>query len=152
MSLTWEEIILCPLQPEFTPRQAHQSDAGFDVKAAQQITIEPHSIWMVKVWVKIAMPEWYVCLIFPRSSLPLKKWLMLSNSVWVLDSWYRDTACLQFYNLNDTPVTIEYWERIWQLLFVKYSTNVKVDNNHYDDFEDEYPSDRWANWFWSTGN
>lgn len=152
MSWNWKKIILCPLTPDFTPKQAHPSDAWFDVKAAQQITIEPHSIWIVRVGVKIAMPEWCVCLIFPRSSLPLKKWLMLSNSVWVLDSWYRDTACLQFYNLNDTPVTIEYWERIWQLVFVNYNTDVYIDSHHYDKFEDEYPSDRWANGFGSTWN
>jgi len=121
-----------------------------------RIEIQPHTIENIPVGVKVAMPMGLVCLVFPRSSLPLKKGLMLSNSVWVVDAWYRGEIHMQLYNLNDEPVLIDRGEKIWQLIFMDYidnsGNNISEDSKHYDDFEDEYPSDRWANWFWSTGN
>ena len=147
-----EEIIVSAIQPEFKPKRAHEWDAGFDVFSRVRIEIQPHTIENIPVGVKVAMPMGLVCLVFPRSSLPLKKGLMLSNSVWVVDSNYRWEIHMQLYNLNDKPVIIDRGEKIWQLIFMGYSSYIDDVSNHYDDFEDEYPSDRWANWFWSTGN
>ena len=151
-----EEIIVSAIQPEFLPKKAHEWDAGFDVFSRVRIEIQPHTIENIPVGVKVAMPKGKVSLVFPRSSLPLKKGLMLSNSVWVVDAWYRGEIHMQLYNLNDEPVLIDRGEKIWQLIFMDYidnsGNNISEDSKHYDDFEDEYPSDRWANWFWSTGN
>ena len=147
-----EDIIVSAIQPEFLPKKAHEWDAWFDVFSRVRIEIKPHTIENIPVWVKVAMPKGKVCLVFPRSSLPLKKGLMLSNSVWVVDSNYRWEIHMQLYNLNYEPVLIDRWEKIWQLIFMDYSTDVEVSTEHYDDFEDEYPSDRWANWFGSTWN
>lgn len=147
-----DKIIVSALQPEFKPKRAHEWDAGFDVFSRVRIEIKPHTIENIPVGVKVAMPKGKVCLVFPRSSLPLKKGLMLSNSVWVVDAWYRWEIHMQLYNLNNEPVLIDRGEKIWQLIFMDYSTDVEVSTEHYDDFEDEYPSDRWANWFGSTWN
>lgn len=155
-SRNWKTIILAPLQPDFMPKQAHETDAGFDVFSRVRIEIAPHSIENVPVGVKVAMPKRKVCLVFPRSSLPLKKGLMLSNSVWVVDAGYRWEIHMQLYNLNDEPVVIDRLEKIWQLIFVDYTdnkwNNFFQENKHYDDFEDAYPSDRWTGWFGSTWN
>lgn len=156
MSWNWTTIIVSAIQPDFVPKQAHDTDAGFDVFSRVRIEIQPHTIENIPVWVKVAMPKGKVCLVFPRSSLPLKKGLMLSNSVWVVDAWYRWEIHMQLYNLNNEPVLIDRGEKIWQLIFMDYvdnsGNNISEDSKHYDDFEDEYPSDRWANWFGSTGN
>lgn len=146
------DIIVSAIQPDFLPKQAHDTDAWYDVFSRAQVEIQPHTIENIPVWVKVAMPKWMVCLVFPRSSLPLKKGLMLSNSVWVIDAWYRGEIHMQLYNLNDEPVTINRWEKIWQLIFTIYMSWIVDDSKHYDDFEDEYPSDRWTWWFGSTGN
>lgn len=145
-------ITVSAIQPDFLPKQAHPTDAGYDVFSRVMTVIAPHSIENIPIWVKVAMPEGMVCLVFPRSSLPLKKRLMLSNSVWVVDAWYRWEIHMQLYNLNDEPVLIDRGEKIWQLIFTNYWTWLVDDSKHYDDFEDEYPSDRWANGFGSTGN
>lgn len=145
-------ITVSAIQPDFLPKQAHPTDAGYDVFSRVMTVIAPHSIENIPIWVKVAMPEGMVCLVFPRSSLPLKKGLMLSNSVWVVDAWYRWEIHMQLYNLNDEPVLIDRGEKIWQLIFTNYWTWLVDDSKHYDDFEDEYPSDRWANGFGSTGN
>lgn len=154
----WEEmnneVTICAVDKEHLPQQAHDTDAGFDVYARENYIIAPHSIVNIPVWVKVAMPKGMVCLVFPRSSLPLKKGLMLSNSVWVVDAWYRWEIHMQLYNLNDTEVMIEHWEKIWQLIFTNYSSNVcyAIGDEDYDKFEELYPSDRWANGFGSTWN
>ena len=145
-------IRVSAIEPDFIPKRAHDTDAGYDVFSRVRIEIQPHTIENIPVGVKVAMPEDKVCLVFPRSSLPLKKGLMLSNSVWVVDAWYRGEIHMQLYNLNDEPVLIDRGEKIWQLIFMYYSTNVEASTDHYDDFEDEYPSDRWTNWFGSTWN
>ena len=120
MSLNWTTIIVSAIQPEFVPKQAHYTDAGFDVFSRVRIEIQPHTIENIPVWVKVAMPKGKVCLVFHRSSLPLKKWLMLSNSVWVVDAWYRGEIHMQLYNLNNEPVLIDRGEKIWQLIFMDY--------------------------------
>lgn len=148
------EVTICAVDNEHLPQQAHDTDAGFDVYARDNYIIAPHSIVNIPVGVKVAMPKGMVCLVFPRSSLPLKKGLMLSNSVWVVDAWYRWEIHMQLYNLNDKEVTIAHWEKIWQLIFTNYSSNVcyAIGDEDYDKFEELYPSDRWANGFGSTGN
>lgn len=146
-----ESIIISAVEPELYPKQAHETDAWFDVFSDGTHIIAPHSIANIPIGVKVRMPKWMVCLVFPRSSLPLKKGLMLSNSAWIIDSWYRWIIHMQLYNLNDVPVTIEHWEKIWQLIFMNYESKVRDNSEHYEDFEELYPSDRGANWFGSTG-
>lgn len=154
MNVNENEIVVSAIQPDFIPKKAHEWDAGFDVFSRVRIVIQPHSIVNIPVWVKVAMSNGMVCLVFPRSSLPLKKWLMLSNSVWVVDAWYRWEIHMQLYNLNDKEVIIEAWEKIWQLIFTNYSSNVcyAIWDGDYDKFEELYPSDRWVNGFGSTWN
>lgn len=145
-----DNIIISAISYEHIPTQAHETDAGFDVYADGSYIIKPREIVNIPVWVKVAMPKGMVCLVFPRSSLPLKKGLMLSNSVWVVDAGYRGIIHMQLYNLNDTEVVIQDWEKIWQLIFTNYSTNVSYDIESYSSFEEKYESDRGANGFGST--
>ena len=145
-----DNIIISAISYEHIPTQAHKTDAGYDVFADWNYTIPPRGIVNIPVGVKVAMPEGMVCLVFPRSSLPLKKGLMLSNSVWVVDSWYRWTIHMQLYNLNDEEVVINDGEKIGQLIFTNYSTNVSYDIESYSSFEEKYESDRGANGFGST--
>lgn len=156
MSRHWKTIILAPIQPDFMPKQAHETDAGFDVKAWGNYIIAPHSLAVIGLRVKVAMPKWKVCLLVPRSSLFKKKGLIMPNSIWIIDAWYRNEVKMQVYNMLDEECIIEHWERVWQLIFVDYTdnswNNFFQENKHYDDFEDEYPSDRWVNWFGSTWN
>lgn len=147
-----DKIIISAIQKDFIPQQAHETDAGYDVFSRQRIEIWPGEIYNVPIWVKVAMPKGMVCLVLPRSSLPLKKGLMLSNSAWVIDSWYRGEIHMQLYNLNKEPVLIDRGEKIWQLLFMNYSSNIEPSLDFYDTFEEKYPSDRWTGWFWSTGS
>lgn len=139
-SLKWYE----PLQ--WTPWSA-----WYDIKARWTWYIAPKTVALIPVGVKVALDKWIVCLVFPRSSLPMKKWLMVANSVGVVDSDYRWEVHMQLFNFNDYEVKIEDWERIGQLVFTKYSENiVEYDSECFKDWEERFPSKRWSLGFWST--
>ncbi len=67
-----------------------------------------------------------VLLIFPRSSLAIKKGLRLTNSVAVIDADYYGNEnndghiMISLFNFSDHDVVIEDQERIAQGIFMKY--------------------------------
>lgn len=141
-TLKWYELI------QWTPWSA-----WYDVKARWTWYIAPKTVALIPVGVKVALDRWVVCLVFPRSSLPMKKWLMVANSVGVIDSDYRWEIHMQLFNFNDYEVKIEDWERLWQLVFTKYKEDiVEYDWDSFQDWEKKFPSKRWSLWFGSTGN
>jgi dUTP pyrophosphatase len=82
------------LNPEAVlPSYATDGSNGLDLTATGVIhrdnTIEVHT------GISVEIPEGYVGLLFPRSSVA-KKNLMLANSVGVIDSDYRGELILQF--------------------------------------------------------
>ena len=146
-----EPITISAVDSEHFPTRAHETDAWFDVRANDGYIISPKWFCPIGLWVKVAMPIGKVCLLTPRSSLFKKYWLLLVNSPGVIDAWYRWEIMMQVYNTTDREVIIEHWEKIWQLLFMDYSTEVEISNK-YDSFEEEYPSDRGIWWLGSTWN
>lgn len=145
------QIVITAIDSDHFPVRAHETDAGYDVFAYDRHIIPHKGFKTVGVWVKVAMPKGKVCLLFPRSSLFKNYWLLLANSVGVVDAWYRGEIGMQLYNPTDEDVEIAHWEKIWQLIFMDYSTDIDI-STHYEDFEDMYPSDRGANGFGSTWN
>lgn len=55
--------------------------------------------------------------LFCRSSLPVKKGLIVANSVGIIDNDFNDEVKLLVFNLSDDVVTIKRGEKIAQLLF-----------------------------------
>jgi len=137
----------------YEPVQQTPWSAWYDIKAKGTWYIAPKSVALIPIWVKVALDKWFVCLIFPRSSLPIKKSLMLANSVWVVDADYRWEIKVQLYNFGDNEVKIDDMERIWQLVFTRYSENqYECDAEYFDTREAKYPTKRWTGWFGSTWN
>lgn len=137
----------------YEPVQQTKWSAWFDIKARWTWYLAPGEIVLIPTGVKVAMDLGTVCLVFIRSSLPLKKGLMLANGVGVVDCDYRWEIGVQIYNANDYEVKIDDMERIWQLVFTKYSDNVyDCDTEMYDNRETAFPTKRWTGWFGSTGN
>lgn len=75
------------------PRYAKPGDAGMDLTATERI-IKDSQVF-VKFGIAMEIPEGYVGLIFPRSSI-YKTGLNLSNSVGVIDSCFRGEICAVF--------------------------------------------------------
>lgn len=69
------------------PTYAHDTDAAADLYAAEDVVVPAHSISnMIRTGIHIALPENWMALILPRSSIGMKTGLRLSNSVGVIDS------------------------------------------------------------------
>lgn len=91
--------------------------AGFDLSAAEDVTIAPREIKLVGTGLVFAVPEGHFLAIFARSSTPLKRGLVVANGVGVLDPDYRgptDELKIQLLNITDAAITVKAGERLAQ--------------------------------------
>lgn len=98
-----------------------------------------------KTGIAIEIPNNYVGLVFPRSSIRRTR-LSLSNSVGVIDSGYRGEIQATFNLTNSSETTIySVGERVCQLMIIPYP---KINFIEVDELSD---SDRGEGGFGSTG-
>lgn len=119
------------------PERKTKCSAGYDVYAAEDITIEPFTFGskptLVKTGIKAYMPSDEYLMLCNRSSNPFKKGLVLANSVGIIDADFygnpdNDGAfCFAFYNFFDKPLEIKKGEAVGQAIFQKYLT---IDNDN----------------------
>lgn len=108
------------------PKRATKQSAGYDLSSIEDVTIEPKQIKLVKTGLKAIMPSYEALFIFPRSSLAIKKGLMMSNSVGVVDADYYGNPdndgliMVPLMNILDENVMIKKGDRIAQGIFMKY--------------------------------
>ena len=76
------------------PTKAHATDAGFDLTATSREVDEYGSV-VYGTGIAVEIPEGYVGLVFPRSSI-CKKDLALSNAVGIIDAGYRGEIMAKF--------------------------------------------------------
>ncbi len=101
------------------PKYATEFSAGADLSASESVTINPGEFKLVPTGYYGNQDDYADCggmLLFARSSLSMKKGLMLGNGVGLIDCDYFDEVKVILTNITDTPVTIEKGERIAQLL------------------------------------
>ena len=135
------------------PSYAHNTDAGLDLVATSRIYDKDGNI-TYGTGVAVEIPEGYVGLVFPRSSIS-KKDLALSNSVGVIDSGYRGEIFVKFkptlavfedsVSLTPAPRHYEIGERVAQLIILPYP---HIDFSVVDDLSS---SERGAGGYGSTG-
>lgn len=103
------------------PIRAHKSDAGLDLTCTdiQSVINECGQLLLLyHTGLAVEIPEGYVGLLFPRSSI-YQKALSLSNSVGVIDSGYRGEIVAVFRNTTDVvPAIYKVGERFCQLVIV----------------------------------
>ncbi len=96
------------------PTKAHDADAGFDLYAHEKINTDNYVEYGTGIAVNI--PEGYVGLIFPRSSIS-KRRISLANSVGVIDAGYQGEVKVRFY-YNFLGKFYEKGDRIAQLVIM----------------------------------
>lgn len=84
------------------PTRAHWNDAAYDLWA-YEVEEKPDGRLMYKTGIKMAMPDNYVGLVFPRSSTS-KRNLILGNCVAVFDAGYRGEILIPYKTLHHTSV------------------------------------------------
>lgn len=127
------------------PERSTERSAGYDFEAAEDTVIP--SIWktalkegvsevkptLVKTGIKSYMQADEALFLYNRSGNPIKKGLVMANSVGVVDSDYYNNPgnegviMFAFYNFFPFDVTIKKGERIGQGVFSKY---LKADEDN----------------------
>jgi dUTPase len=83
--------------------------------------IPPEHRVMVPTGLIFDVPEGFVMKMYVRSSVALKKGLVLVNGVGVIDSDYVEESYILLHNISDSLVVIENGERLAQCELVKSS-------------------------------
>ena len=110
--------VQCISEDAVIPSFAHAYDAGADIYAIQDDTINPGETRLIPTGLKMAIPVGYAVLIYPRSGLSLKTGLRIANSVGVVDAGYLDEIKVILTNTASEPYTIKKGDRFAQ--FVAY--------------------------------
>jgi dUTP pyrophosphatase len=113
------------------PGYAHPGDAGADVYAAAQVTLEPGERALVPTGVALALPEGYVGLVHPRSGLAARHGISLVNAPGTVDAGYRGEILVNLINLDPREAfTVHRGDRIAQLVVQQVATVdfVEVDS------------------------
>lgn len=102
-----------------TPSYAKQGDAGMDLRTTG-ITEQTDKYIEYGTGICVEIPEGYVGLIFPRSSIS-KTDLILANSVGVIDSGYRGEIKCRFKITSDEDIEIyDFGDKIAQMIIIPY--------------------------------
>lgn len=112
------------------PAYALPGDAGADIVAAQDLTLDPGARAVLPTGIAIAVPVGYAAFVHPRSGLAARAGLGLVNAPGTIDSGYRGE--LKVIVINHDPaqtLRISRGERIAQLVFqrVEQASFVEVD-------------------------
>lgn len=129
------------------PTKAHATDAGFDLYCtSREVNWEKRQL-VCRTGLAFEIPEGYVGLLFPRSSVSNKP-LMMANSVGVVDSCYRGEVTAKF-NITDTRQSAfshyQEGDRIAQMIIIPYP---EIEFEEADSLSE---SDRGTGGYGSTG-
>ena len=139
------------------PHKAHPTDAGFDLTATS-CTMDEYGSMVYGIGIAVEIPEGYVGLVFPRSSI-CKKDMILTNCVGVIDSFFigeikvkfKPTNSFNYYDgsiIAESPIGDNMYcigERIAQLIIMPIPQIEFVEADELSD------SDRGEGGFGSSG-
>ncbi len=135
------------------PKRSTKHSAGYDFEACEDVlipSIQVHGFVtpvLVKTGIKAYMQEDEYLQLANRSSNPIKRGLVMSNSIGVVDQDYYNNPdneghiMFQFMNFGESDLIIRKGEKIGQGIFLKY----------YRTDEDEVSSEIRSGGFGSTG-
>ena len=99
------------------PAYAHPGDAGADLYAAAEVTLEPGERALVPTGVALALPHGYAGLVHPRSGLAARHGITIVNAPGTVDAGYRGEILVNLVNLDPRAAfTVRRGDRIAQLV------------------------------------
>ncbi len=151
---------------DLIPTQAHDDDAGYDLKANHDITLPAGEVTLVHTGVHICMRprikidhyigqvvvEYHMLAdVRSRSGLALKQGLFVLNSPGTIDQSYKGEICVIMFNTKQEPYQVKRGDRIAQLVFL-LKPIVRLHPVTKEEFErTATDTDRNAGAFGSTG-
>ncbi|QPK80341.1 dUTP diphosphatase [Corynebacterium lizhenjunii] len=128
------------------PQRAHRGDAGADLCAAENVTLQPGERALVGTGIAIALPLGTVGLIHPRSGLAAKHGLSIVNTPGTVDADYRGELKVCLINTDPRePIEIKRGMRIAQLVIQR------VELVDFEEVEQLDTTVRGADGYGSTG-
>jgi dUTP pyrophosphatase len=118
------KVRITRLKPDVgLPAYTTPGSAGFDLAAAESLTVEPRAQAFVPTGLVIQTPERHVLFLTARSSLFAKKGLVLANGIGTIDSDYRgpnDEIKIIVRNPGTEPIRIEKGERLVNAIILPF--------------------------------
>lgn len=103
------------LPEKYTPRRAHENDAGADVFAPDDYKIPAHETVKIPLGFGLRLPDGLTGFIFPRSGLSSQG---IVCELPPIDSGYRGQVHAIVSNLTDSPYLILKGDRVGQLVIL----------------------------------
>ena len=108
------------------PVRGDSRSAGYDIKIPVKVVLQPNERVIVPTDVKAYMQDDEVLELHVRSSIGIKRGIVLSNITGVIDSSFYNNPSnngnisLALWNTSDKEVVLEAQERVCQGIFKKY--------------------------------
>jgi len=104
------------------PSYAHGplEDAGMDLRAVENVLLEPGVSRLVPTGLSIELPPGYEAQLRPRSGLALKQAITMPNAPATIDPGYRGEIKVILLNLGKEPYQIQAGDRIAQMVIARY--------------------------------
>ncbi len=108
------------------PKRKTAESAGYDIECGEDVLIQPGEVKLVATGLKAFMSYDEYLAIHIRSSMAIKRRLMLVNSTGIIDSDYYNNEdneghiMIALYNMGSESVALTKGERVAQGIFSKY--------------------------------
>ena len=102
------------------PARSYAGDAGFDLHAVEEATLEPGERASVRTGIALEVPERHAGLVLPRSGLAARHGIALVNAPGLIDAGYRGEVRVLLLNTDRRQAfTVAPGDRIAQLVVVR---------------------------------
>ena len=99
-----------------------------DLRAAEDVTLKKGEVYYIPLGVAIELPKGYEALVAPRSSTPKNFFVIMANSIGVIDETFRgdnDQWCMPAYAIQDTE--IKKGERVCQFRIIEHQPEIEFE-------------------------
>ena len=117
------------------PTRAHESDAGLDLYAAEQVGIPVLGRNLVGTGIAVAIPPGHVGYITPRSGLAHSNGITVLNSPGTIDAGYIGEIRVNLVNHGQAPYVVTQGQRIAQLVIQPIITPTVLEVTELPDTE-----------------
>jgi dUTP pyrophosphatase len=109
------------------PTRAHSGDAGLDLPAGINTSIEPLGRKAIPTGLCVEIPAGYVGLVVPRSGLAVHRGITHLDGPGIIDSGYRGEVHMLLYNTErERSFDVRLGERLGQMIVVPYAALTPV--------------------------
>jgi dUTP pyrophosphatase len=130
------------------PHYEYSSDSGFDLRASEEVWIQPNSRALIPTGIRLDISESYEVQIRSKSGLALNQGLFVLNSPGTIDSGYQGEIKVILFNTTNERVKIQKGQKIAQAVLCPVICGKFINLIQVEKIEDK---DRNSNGFGSTG-